>query len=449
MFMMVTMRFPGDRRVRYHLDVEVILLFTIWRTYCKVGSHMLDDQGHLSGGGGCHNEDRVASAKPRAPLAPRRRRRFIAAGAVSVIVIVELLCYAAGWQLQRVGLLWKPPVPDYDAYLALSDPLLGWAGCTSKGGLFDGIGSRFTPAFPNPEKFPPLVSLYGDSWTFSWGVSDEFALGNALSRRLGRRVNNFGDVAWGTDQAYLRFKHNFEDKAKIVVLGHLSDDVTRNVNRCPNLRQPMLEGIFKPRFVLTATGELRLVPCPSLGRLEYADWVCNPERHLTDEYFLPGGPSGVRRRSFPYSLSAIRAFNQYRVRAQFRREPRWAEFYRPDHPSGALAVTVAIIRAFVRDAQAMGKVPVVAIYPHPLDLAYRKIHGRWVYQPLLAELDAAKIPYFEAGEFLVQTLGNRDPDSIHAPYAPDSINRHPNAEGYRLHAEGLHRYMLSRGILPR
>jgi hypothetical protein len=392
---------------------------------------------------------RRTAIQKRGSLPASRRYRFIAVAVFLLVSVIECLCYVGGRYLQTVRLLYNPPHPKYEHYTELFHPVFGWALFISQRSGWDAIGSRITPAFPDPEKSPALVSLYGDSWTFSENVDDEHAMGNVLSRLLGHRVNNFGEIAWGTDQAYLRFKHNRQDKARIAVLGHFSEDILRNINQYPYLLHPSVDTVFKPRFALTDTGGLRLISSPRrLAEQEFADWVCYPERHLRDDYFLPGGPTGLRRLSFPYSFSIVHAFNYLRHRAPPLGSSYWADFYRPDHPSGALGVTAAIIRAFVHDAREMGRVPIVAIYPHPFDLAYKQRHGAWPYQSLMAELDAAKIPYFEAGAFLLKVLGGRDPSEIYAPLDPEEVARHPNAEGYRLHAEALYQHIVQRGLLP-
>ena len=59
--------------------------------------------------------------------------------------------------------------------------------------------------------------------------------------------------------------------------------------------------------------------------------VERPEDNLEHEFFVPGGPSGITRRRFPYSLSLVRLFFQYRIRAQMRRVPVHAPFYEAGH----------------------------------------------------------------------------------------------------------------------
>ena len=82
----------------------------------------------------------------------------------------------------------------------------------------DETGSRIIPAYPDPNRFPACVSLYGDSVTWAAEVDNEHAWSNVLSLLLGCRVANYGGGGYGADQAYLRFKLNSRDKSKVVII---------------------------------------------------------------------------------------------------------------------------------------------------------------------------------------------------------------------------------------
>lgn len=158
-------------------------------------------------------------------------------------------------------LFYLPAPALYPAYVEVRDPVLGWKIYFYHSQL-DELGERITPAFPDPRAQPAMISLYGDSFTFSPGVLPEESYANVLSKLVGRRVNNFGVGGYGTDQAYLRFKTQRNDPAGVVILGHLSDNVMRNVNQfhdlIGSLGQPAC--MFKPRFLVDGKGNLQLVP---------------------------------------------------------------------------------------------------------------------------------------------------------------------------------------------
>ena len=58
---------------------------------------------------------------------------------------------------------------------------------------------------------------------------------------------------------------------------------------------------FKPRFRLDGDGSLELVEAPLIPVAQYEAFVRRPEDFLEDEYFLPGGLSGVRHARFPFT----------------------------------------------------------------------------------------------------------------------------------------------------
>lgn len=134
--------------------------------------------------------------------------------------------------LVKKGIIYKPPLNDnYKNYYLNRDPLLGWPYLDSiVKQERDSSGSRIIPSYPDPSD-QACVSLYGDSFTWGHQVVNEFAWSNILSKLLNCRVSNFGVNGYGTDQAYLRFKHNDVDKAKIVILGYLSENIVRNVTQ--------------------------------------------------------------------------------------------------------------------------------------------------------------------------------------------------------------------------
>ena len=155
--------------------------------------------------------------------------------------------------------------------------MLGWPSPLKYGRVeLDASGSRRIPAFPEPGG--ACVSVYGDSFTYGDGVSAEHSWANVLSKRLGCRVANYGMSGYGTDQALLRFETNAEDEAPVVVLGHLSLNVMRNVNRLRGLLYPQTRYGLKPRFILDENAELELLPLPELTAEEFARWVAHPER---------------------------------------------------------------------------------------------------------------------------------------------------------------------------
>ncbi len=363
---------------------------------------------------------------------------------------VEVLCYLA-IHYTPVGAVYfyRPVAADrsvYAEYAKVRHPLLGWDSATlSRDGL-DDIGARVTPAFPAPRAQAPLISVYGDSWTFSDGVDAEHSYANVLSKLVGRRVNNFGVDGYGTAQAYLRFKTQTEDSARIVVLGHLSQNILRNVNQFYDLLAQVsaFPFTFKPRFLVDGHGRLELVPLPTacFSPEQYADCVRNPEKYLMHDFFVPGGPAGVQKPGFPNLLSVLRIRHHFRFQASIRDDVAWSAFYRPDHPSRGLEVTTAIIRAFFRDAQTMGKTPVLALFGEQSDIERFQKGKGWAYQPLLDNLRLLGIPYVNVSAFLLDKVPS---DQVSTLFLSD--DGHPSIEGCRLQALAVYQHLVDRGLV--
>lgn len=356
-------------------------------------------------------------------------------------VLLEGLSYPVGRYLQSKGVFYDPQEgKDYKGYILKRDPILGWPSPATFGdGVRDKTGSRIIPAFP--DEGDACVSLYGDSFTWSSEVDHEHAWSNLLSILMNCRVANYGVEGYGTDQSYLRFKHNIHDKAKIIILGHLSENIQRNVNQFRGLMYPEDNYGLKPRFLINASGNLELIPMPTPSEAQFIDIVNNPERHLHDDYFVPGGPLGTQKLSFPYTWSILKALQHFHVQAAFLGKPWYSEFYSPEHPSNALAVTVGIIEEFNKEAVARGRQPVVLIIPTGLDLKYYQRKGFWVYQTLVDELNKIGIKPVNIGPDMLAHLGNRDPCVLFR-----RCSSHYNAEGYQVLANLVYDHLKGLGI---
>ena len=265
-----------------------------------------------------------------------------------LLALSEGLSFWIGKYLEENHVFYRAIPGDYERYLSLRDPVVGWPSPSLFGTAdYDRIGSRIIPQFPDPDEHSPLVSLYGDSFTWASQVEADQAWGNHLARRLGQRVNNFGvggsflrflyNDGDGSDQSFLRFLYNDGDHAPIVILGHLSENILRNLNQLRDLLSYSGGIGFKPRFILDSEGKIQEIPLPNLSKAEYLKCSRNPGEYLRHEEFLPEQPSGPMILRFPFTWSVLRTLGHYHVRAKLWGEPRHMQFYRADHPAqGAL-----------------------------------------------------------------------------------------------------------------
>jgi hypothetical protein len=359
-----------------------------------------------------------------------RRQLFPLILAGLLLMSIEGLAFAVGSYLESRHVFYRPPsVESYARYMTERHPVLGWPTRSALVRL-DPSGSHPIPAFPEPGQ--ACVSLYGDSFTASAPVSHADGWANVLSRQLGCRVANYGIAAYGTDQAYLRFMHNRTDEAPVAVLVHFVEDVRRNVNQLRNLISQSQAILFKPRFVLDR-GELLLVPLPAPSREETEAWITNPSQHLTHEYFAPGGASGISRLRFPFSLSVLRAFGNEHVRAKLAGVTVRSRFYDATHPSGALALTAAILLEFQREALSRGKRPVLVVLPGGHDVERFEESGVWDSAPLIAKSLALGVTVHHLGPRLVRLLAGRNI----CEFTAEHCYAHYNEEGYALVARAV------------
>lgn len=322
--------------------------------------------------------------------APRKGLRRVLA-LFCLVVSAEAASYAGGRVLQKKWCMYGVPKPPasriqttYEDYLRRRDPELGWPLPEQYGSkLFDAYGARPSPAFPDTTPETSRISLYGDSFTQS-ASSDEDAWGNVLARLSGYRVSNYGQGGYGTDQAFLRYRRNVADRSTYVVLGHLSEDVLRNLTRYRDLLTYEMYYAYKPRFVLGADGALDLVPIPKLSTEEHERFIGakGPALALEDESFAPGGPAGATLLRFPFTLALARNFGDFRMRARLARRPPWAEFYAPGHPLHGLEITAGICRAFATEAKSRGQTPIVLLLPNKEEVLRFRAKGETYYRPL-------------------------------------------------------------------
>jgi len=347
-----------------------------------------------------------------------------------VALPVEIMSFVAGKILADKSLLYYPPqIENYANYLKNRDPVLGWPNRASFGqGEYDRSGSRLVPKFPDPT-LPSCAALFGDSFTWGDEVTPEQAYGNVLSGLMGCRVANYGVGGYGTDQAYLRYEKMINDKAPIVILGHFSDNIIRNINQERGFLTNQAIGL-KPRFMLE-DNKLKLVPLPTLTEVEHLSLRSHAQELLPYDYFAPGGSSGIHSLKFPFTLSVLGTIQHYRLMARLKRQPSYMQFYDPAHPSHALQVTEAIIKSFVSEAHRRSQKPMVLLIPDEKDLHWLRDHGTLPYAELANRLRNAGVIVPDVAEELNKYLGSREPCALYIRCG----GGHFNPDGYKRLAE--------------
>ena len=369
-----------------------------------------------------------ASSTGQAPLG--RRILMYAVMLAIAFIGVETVSFVAITLIKPSGVFYDPSMvtQKYDEYLKKRDINLGW-------GPSPADGTRHDPVFPIDAR--PCLSVFGDSFTWSTEVADKDAWGSILAAKVKCRVANFGVGGYGTDQAFLRFR-SLPPKGGVVFLNHVSENILRNVNQYRNLLYPGHEFTFKPRFV-DRSGGVKLVPTPVVATSDIQKFLKDPRIYLANEYFLPGGPSGVQAIEFPYSLSMLKAIlTNYHIHAKLTGIPRHADFYRPEHPAHGLEVTYGILRSFALEATARGQIPIVTLIPTCGDLKYFNATGVFPYGRLTKMIAAQGIRYIDFGEQIATKIKGSHPESLY-----HVCSGHFNEAGNRLLAEIAFEYLMS------
>jgi len=314
------------------------------------------------------------------------------------------------------------------------DPDLGWR-------------SRHATPYgerPRPVRYDrPLLSTFGDSFTFCDEVKDHESWQTVLAERLQADVYNFGNSAYGTDQAYLRFRQDFpRTRTPLVTLGFL----TENINRLLNVYRKFYFDrtgvpLTKPRFSLEA-GRLRLWPNPIrrvedlpllydqtfLRQLGEHDWWYNHEN-------LPV-------LQFPYSRILFDPrlwLKLYHVSVDDVAPRPWEDLWRDPE---ARALMEAILDAFAREAKGEGATPVLMLFPERQDVEQRVRGGdRGAAAHIRAFCDQHGYHCFDGVEALARGVNGLE------GIPPLYVTAHLSPAGNARIAEAFHEFLLAEGLI--
>jgi hypothetical protein len=148
---------------------------------------------------------------------------------------------------------------------------------------------------------------------------------------------------------------------------------------------------------------------------------------------------------FPYLLTLARLALMPRVRARIAGYPSWNDFYRADHPSGALPLTAAIAEAFVREAERRGKRALVVMLPGASSFRARAKFGEPEYTSLLNVLTSRHVDVFDPGTALLAALGQRSYCELYV--MPADCSGHYGVFGSGLVADVMSTELRRRGVV--
>lgn len=379
----------------------------------------------------------------------RERRTWpggIARGVASVVLAVltvEALCALlfnlVSWRIRFFDPTRFSPPQDQLAMLVRNfDPDLGWR-------------SHHTTPFgerPRPVTYDrPLLSTFGDSFTYCDEVKDHESWQTVLAERLHADVYNFGNNAYGPDQAYLRFQQDFpKTRTPLVTLGFLIENINRlvNVYRKFYFDQTRI-ALTKPRFSLEA-GQLRLLPNPIRRAEDITLLYDQGFREQLGQHDWWYNRHELPVLEFPYSRILfdkrlwMKLYHAHGSRGVDEVAPRpWENLWRDPE---ARALAEAIFDAFAHDAKAQGATPVLMLLPQHRDIEQRVRGGEpGAAAQIRAFCDQRGYLCFDGIEALARDVN--EPEDIEPLYVKVHLSAAANA---RI-AEAFHEFLRANGLV--
>lgn len=348
---------------------------------------------------------------------------------IFLLFLIEIGAYFA-LRVLPSSLVYRPfPITEsaFSTYMQRRNDVTGWPANGDDRHTWN--GARFSPLFSSTNE-EACLAVFGDSFAWGDGVAADEAWPELLAKARGCAVANYGVGGFGSDQALLRFL-SLQPTGKKVLLTFIAENILRNVNQYRDLLYPSTGFGLKPVFSMHEQ-KLFAHPLPRLTYSEYLEFIQAPAQVLEHEFFVPGGESGIQSMQFPYVLTGFRLFKHFHVRSKLNSAPRYLEFYLPGHTSNALQTTFHIIKAFQVEAERMNRQFSLILLPLCDELDYFLHYHTRITEPLLKQLDEAKVPYID----LFPVFLNANQEGGFEQYF-QSCSGHYNAKGNSFVAKHL------------
>ncbi|MEQ1891333.1 MAG: hypothetical protein ABL998_02225 [Planctomycetota bacterium] len=271
----------------------------------------------------------------------------------------------------------------------------------------DSAGRRTRRAYADPLALGVRRwAAVGESFTFGEEVSDEEAWPARIeAAEPDLELWNFGVGGYGTDQALLRLQRDVRGPLDGVLVGLMSENIGRNVNRYRPLWYPDAQPAAKPRYVLGAGG-LELVPEPFATRAAFVAAVRDGSVFAAlaeHEHWDDGMPP----RLLAWSGCARFLFAQlaYRARAP---ERLWR-----DVEGEPFQTTLALLGAFKGIARGLGTERVVVVlFPARADLRAALAGEPRPWATLLERLPGLELAFVDCTDALLPEARTAGVDTL-------------------------------------
>jgi hypothetical protein len=276
------------------------------------------------------------------------------------------------------------------------DSLLGWhyrAGYARGGDVINAQQLRSLRVYSQAPRPAVLrTAVFGDSFVYGSEVDTKDAWPSiAEGTASDLEVLNYGVGGYGDDQAYLRFaREGLALSPSVVVLGFTPDDLRRLTNVYRRFIDDREFAWTKPRFLLASDGRLKYLPPPIGDTTGLASLAVHPEMAIHfgdhDQWY-----ASVQYRDPLYDYSAtvrlltvlgVRFYNRFLDR---NRLLAGGEF---NPASEAFRLQLAISSKFAKEAERLGKLPLLLMLPDRYSIEQARSGRRTPYAGLVDSLRA-------------------------------------------------------------
>jgi hypothetical protein len=314
------------------------------------------------------------------------------------------------------------------------DPELGWryrAGHGDAQNQMNAQGLRSGREYSaRPGAGVTRVAAFGDSFVYGSEVANGDAWPAGMETMFApMEVLNYGVGGYGMDQAFRRYLAEGSLLAPhVVIIGFAPVDLGRTVNVYRRFVSNRELPLVKPRFVLSADGELVLLASPLKGPADYERYLREPARIAElgrhDQWYQP---AVYENPVFDHSATV-------RVLVTLGRKVR-DRYLDPDRlfagdvfnsSSTAFKIQVALFEKFFRAVEASGAMPIVVIFPDRESLVAAREGRRRTSDPLVARLREKRIATVDLTDGFLAQGRNVDIGGWFMPgghYSP-TANRH-------------------------
>ncbi len=325
------------------------------------------------------------------------------------------------------------------------DAELGWtnaAGGRSKDGRYQINGQELRAERLFSRDIPPgkiRLATFGDSFTFGALVSaDETWQAQLEASNPWIEILNFGVNGYGPDQAFLRYEQTIDQlDANVVVIGYMSENIARLVNRFRPFYMPLDEMVFsKPRFELGEGDALTLLENPLRTPDDFRKLLSEPGEVLSELAERDYWAHVRNQSSFVDMLPSLRVAKILLYHVRHRTDPD--SLFEPDHTyrvaSSAYRILVAVMERFYRAIEERKQIPIVLIYPRIEDR-----NGVPCYAPLLSYLESKGMRYVDVLPELIKEVGRSHVPELY-------FDGHLNGRGNGIVAREMARRLREFGI---